>query len=120
MLRNRISDVVTSPKIKYFTTNVITGVRTRTCTSKLSKTGIQSLGTHLLLYSSFMTSSTDVVWQSSRPLRGLSPRDQRALTFNKTRQKAPSSMHTASLLRLCTNYKSAVNTVVKIGQCSLL
>ena len=62
MLRNGISDVVTNPQIKHFTTNVTTGVRTRTRALKLSKIGIHSLRTHQILYSSFMTYSTDVVW----------------------------------------------------------
>jgi len=35
MLCNGISDVVTNPQIKHFTTNVITGVRTLTRALKL-------------------------------------------------------------------------------------
>jgi hypothetical protein len=63
MLRNGIFDVVTGPKIKYFTTSVITRVRTRTRALRLSKTGIHILRTHQILYSGFMSYSTDVVWQ---------------------------------------------------------
>ena len=119
MLRNGISDV-TNPQIKHFTTKVFTGVRTRTRALKLSKTGIHSLRTHQIFYSSFMTYNTDVWQRVPQQYRVCPPpRDERALTFNKTRQKAPWNMNTTSRMGLSANYvcckKDYKNCAVRVA-----
>jgi hypothetical protein len=72
MLRNGISNVVTKPQIKHFTTNVIAGVRTRTRALKLRKTAIHSLRTPDIIQQFYDLQYRRRVAQGTRPLQGLS------------------------------------------------